>query len=159
MQDDDDRASPAYTKIIVDLKLQPQCHAQDAGVRHTPRRGCDGAETPRSHSGTRIAEVRGVGRVESFTPELQVHAFGEGKLAEHAEIDVLHAGPAHRVASHVSEAGLGDGCEGALVSNHLPVVPTPPRMAACASTWSATWVLFGMFSDVPDAVTVNGRPV
>src|SRR3569833_3613148 len=39
-----------------------------------------------------------------------------------------------------------------------PVVPTPPWNCSGA-TWSAVCQLFGAFSEVVGAITVNGRPV
>src|SRR5581483_7033732 len=47
----------------------------------------------------------------------------------------------------------------AVGSNHTALGPVPPRIATFGSTWSANCVVPGTFRDVPDAVTVNGRPV
>ena len=83
---------------------------------------------------------------ERFDAELQVRARANGDLPEQPEIPHRHPRSSKRVEAGVAEAHLGDR-------------RIPPSISTRSLIWSAICVLPGEFSDVPDAVTLNGVPL
>src|SRR6188768_684293 len=54
----------------------------------------------------RVGEVRRIGDVEPFRPELQLEPVRQLERAEEAQVEIDHAGPTHGVAAHVAKADL-----------------------------------------------------
>src|SRR5690242_4871456 len=82
---------------------------------------------------------------------------GHGReAAQRADTAVAVQHQAGGIRGRIAEMGRVGGIEG--LRQELPA-PTPCGMATLVSTWSAVWLLPGAFTDVPEAVTVNGVPL
>src|SRR5881396_3092256 len=94
------------------LEDDPQTEAELAFVDPLPRQAGsagDGHEVfVAADRAVWQAQVRCVGEIERFHPELHFHAFGERELAEQAEVPISETRPTQHVAASIPEAGLGD---------------------------------------------------